>query len=270
MIVDTFPITYQYGDTWTLKPIFDVHKGNIACDVRAYKKFLELEDERTLFIGGGDLLDAIVVPDKRYQKSVDDTKGNAIIDEQIETMYDLLMPYREKILGLGIGNHEEVIIRKCGTDPIHRLCEKLSTKNHQVKYLGYSCLIKLAFTDAKGGRGRPVIVRQHHGWGGGSRTAGADITKFERDMGKWDADIFLYGHVHKKQTQTIPRLGHQGKKLIARDQALGICGTFLKTYTEGADSTYPERAGYPPTAIGGIQVTMKPLGTGWMKIKAED
>jgi len=269
VIIDNFRINYKPGDIWTLKPIFDVHKGNIACDVMAFKKYLELEDERTIFLGGGDLLDAIIVPDRRYQKSIDATEGNAIIDEQVESAYDILLPHQERIIGLGIGNHEETIIRKCGTDPILRLCEMLSTDNHKVKYLGYSSLIKLQFS-CKGGQGRSVIIRTHHGWGGGSRTAGADITKYERDVGKWNADIYLYGHVHKKQTHSIPRMGMRGKKLIARKQIIGICGTFLRTYTEGPDSTYAERAGYPPTEIGGIKILMKPLSRGWMKLDAED
>ena len=269
MVISTYHIEYKPGDTWTLKPIFDVHKGNTSCDTRALKRYLELEDERTLFIGGGDLLDSIVVPDKRYQKSVDETKRNAIIDEQIEMAYDILSPYRNKIIGLSSGNHEDAIIRKCGTDPTARICKMLSTKSHIVRYLGYSSLTKLIFRH-KGGRGRSAIIRTHHGWGGGSRTAGADITKYERDVGKWNADIFLYGHVHKKQTFPIPRMGMVGNKLVSRKQIIGICGTFLRTYTEGTDSTYAERAGYPPTEIGGIKIFMKPLSPGWMELDAED
>lgn len=259
MVILQTKLPYKFGETIKIKPIFDVHFGNKFCDVTAFERYLEKDDdENTYFVGGGDLLDSIITSDlKRYRKSSDATERDDIIDYQVGGMANILKPYAPRILGLGSGNHEDVITKKCGTNPTNRLCGELG-----VKYLGYSCLIRLLLTD-NGGRGRSVIIRMHHGWGGGSRTRGANITKFERDIGKWDADIFLYGHVHQKQFDRMPRLGLSGDKLIARHQLLGICGTYLKTYSDTPDPSYSEIAGFPPVEIGGIVINIKPLSRGY-------
>ena len=258
MIVTTYRIPYKYGQVIKIKPLFDSHLGNKYSDKKAFKAYVEDSDESTYFIGGGDLSDSIIIHDKRYQKSVDATKGDDIIDEQVQTLEDILSPVRERIIGLGDGNHENTILLKGGTNMMKRLCRRLDTK-----HLGYSWLIRLLLTEGKG-RGRKVVVRGHHGWGGGSRTQGADLTKFSKDMQHFDADIFLYGHVHRKQSDRIPRLGLVGEKLISKPKLLGICGTFLKTYSSGVDSTYSERGGYPPVEIGGITVNIKPT-LEWVK-----
>lgn len=262
MIIHSYQIPYNYGDTIKIKPIFDVHYGNKYCDLRSFRQFLEDSDEHTYFFGGGDLMDSIVITDPRYQKSVDDMEGDAIIDRQIDGIYRELEPYKDRIIGLGRGNHESVIIKKCGTDPMARLCEKLGCD-----YLGFSGMVLLKFRE-NGGRGRTVKIRWHHGWGGGSRTQGADITKYSRDVAYWEADLYLYGHVHKRQSDRIPRLGVGGGKLISRPKIVGICGTFLKTYTTTTDSTYSEEKGYPPVEIGGIQVNIKPDNS-WVKLWAD-
>lgn len=254
-------IEYKYGDTIKLKPILDVHLGNIACDVKAFKKYLVDSDDKTYFIGVGDFFDAVIVTDKRYRKSIDASEGDAIIDEQVERGVELLKPYAHKILGMGSGNHEDTVTKRAGTNMIARLCKEL-----KVPFLGFSGLFKLQLTD-NGNRGRTIIIRYHHGWGGGSRTQGADLTKYSKDMAYWDADIFLYGHVHRQQTDQVPRLGLSGLKLIARPKIICICGTFLKTYTEGTDPTYSEICGYPPVSIGGVGIDITP-NRHWVDIKA--
>ena len=253
MVIYTYRIEYKYGDTIKIKPLFDVHYGNKNCDITALKNYLkENNDENTYILGGGDTLDSIIVPDKRYRKSMDSTDSDSIIDDQIEGISEILLPYKDRIIGLARGNHERVIIQKCGTNPIKRLCEKLDTKD-----LGYSGLLKLRLS-GDGGGGRTVVIRYHHGWGGGSRTQGADLTKYSKDLLYWQADIFLYDHVHRRQADRVPRLAYIGKELKSRPLIICICGTFLKTYTAGPDSTYSEEKGYPPTEIGGLIVNIKP------------
>ena len=261
MITKEKRIRYKYGDKFRLKPIADVHLGAVACDEQAFKAYLADSDDYTYFIGIGDLYDAIIVKDPRYQKSSDKSGGDAVIDEQVDKGVEMLMPYKDKILGLGYGNHEMAVIKHSGTDMMKRTCRRL-----EVPELGYSGLFKLIFR-MKTGAGRSVIIRYHHGWGGGSRTQGADLTKFSKDLAYWDADLFLYGHVHKRQDDEVPRLGLRGTKLIARPKTMVICGTFLKTYLDGSDATYSEVSGYPPTSIGGLNIDITPDTNGWVKIE---
>ena len=254
MVVFTYRINYKYGETIKIKPLFDVHYLNTNCDVNAAKKYLaEDNDPNTYIIGGGDTMDSIIVTDKRYRKSADAAEGEAIIDEAIDGAERILGPYKDKLIGLASGNHEDKILEVVGTDPIARLCKRLQCKN-----LGYSGLIRLILSE-NGARIRTVIIRYHHGWGGGSRTQGADLTKYSKDLAYWDADIFLYGHVHRKQADRVPRLGLSGETLISKPKMECICGTFLKTYSKGIRPTYSEKAGYPPVEVGGLVVNIKPV-----------
>jgi len=255
-------INYSQGETFHLKPFFDIHKGSSACDFKAFKRDLARTDNHTYLFFGGDLFDSIIVTDPRYRKSNDASVGDAIVDENLDEMVKVLTPYSERIIGIGRGNHEDMITKRHGTDPIARLCRRLDVPD-----AGYSGLFKLGFRHKSGGRGRVVVVRYHHGWGGGSRTQGADLTKFSKDMAYWDADLFLYGHVHRKQTDTVPRMGISGDKLISKPKVLCICGTYLKTYTGSKQPTYSEIKGYPPVEIGGVNISIKPVDS-WVKMKA--
>lgn len=260
MIVLTKEIPYKYGDTIKLLPLFDIHLGNSLCDERALKKDLEAVDDQTYIIGGGDWLDSIIVKDaKRYRKSMDSTQGDDVIDEQINRMFFMIEPYRDKIIGLGTGNHEDMIVSHCSTNPIKRLCASLS-----VPFLGFSSLIRLRLSEG-GSRGRTINIRMHHGWGGGSRTQGADLTKFSRDTNYFDCDLFLYGHVHRRQDDRVPRLGLVGEKLVSKPKVMVICGTYLKTYTTDYNVSYSEAKGYPPTEIGAPTITITPDAQ-WVKM----
>jgi UDP-2,3-diacylglucosamine pyrophosphatase LpxH len=130
-------IKYSIGNSIKIKPIFDVHFGSTNCDIAKFKKYLSNSDSDTYFIGGGDLLDSICVTDPRYRKSNDDTFDDDVIDEQINQMVQILKPYQNKIIGLSSGNHEDVIVKKCGTNPIKRICKELN-----IEFLGYSSMGK--------------------------------------------------------------------------------------------------------------------------------
>jgi len=260
MKVATFTIPYKYGDTIQIKPLFDIHYGNPLCDVQALKAYLEDSNDKTYFFGGGDMMDSIVTTDRRYAKSSDATGGDAIIDEQVEGLFAILEPYRDKIIGLGRGNHEDTIVKKCGTDPVWRLCAKLD-----VEYLGYSGLIRLRFRE-NSGRGRTVVIRWHHGWSGGARTPGASITRYSHDLKYWDADVYLYGHDHQRKSDRIPRIGLSGNNIVSKPQLIGVCGTYLKTYSTNEVASYSEIKGYPPIEIGGICLQITPTNN-WVKMR---
>jgi hypothetical protein len=253
-------INYHYGDTIKIKPLFDIHYGNTLCDVNELKKYLADSDDKTYFIGGGDFLDSIIVSDKRYRKSIDAIESEEIIDKQIYGLFKILEPYKDKFIGCGIGNHEDTIVEKCATNPIKRLCEKL-----EVPYLGYSWFFKLQFSE-NGGRGRTVMIHGHHGYGGGSRTQGGDITKFSKDISFYNADIFLRGHVHRLQSDEIPQLSIVGDTLVSKSRMLVICGSFKKSLSNDGSTTWEEKMGFPPVKMGGSTILITPNST-WCDIK---
>lgn len=193
---------------------------------------------------------------------MDATTQECVIDEQIEEAYQCLLPYKDRIIGLGEGNHERVIANM-GTNPIQRLSDKLGCE-----YLGYTFMCQLRLR-TKSGIGRTVTIYGNHGWGGGSRTQGGDLTKFARPTGYYDADLFLFGHVHRSQHDEIARLGIVQNKLIAKPKHVCICGTFLKTISPDAIPSWAETRGFQPAKIGGINITIKPSMHNWCNIKVQ-
>jgi hypothetical protein len=256
MLVATIVIPYHYGDTFKLLPLTDIHydgKGkNSICDIGKLRKDLkERVDEKTIIMGLGDWFGGIIPSDvKRYRKEHDAAEGADILDEQVEGLAEELMPYRENIYVILMGNHEDTILSHCATNLTQRLINKLNEGIQKPIINGeYSALIQLRFSE-NGSRGRSMIIRAHHGWGGGSRTEGADITKFSHDVKFWQADLFLYGHVHKLKVNDIEEgriVGDSDWKTYLKRMV--ICGAYQRTYSKGNTATYAERRGYPPTTL---------------------
>lgn len=255
MLVETINIPYKYGDQFKLLPFSDIHydgRGkNSTCDMNKFRNDLKKVDEKTIIIGIGDWFGGIIPSDvKRYRKAHDSAEGEDILDEQVDGMAEELMPYREQIYAIGEGNHEDSILQHCGTNLIKRLVQKLNDGIQKpILHMGYSWLLQLRFREGEG-RGRSMVIRGHHGWGGGSRTEGADVTKFAHDVKFWQADLFLYGHVHKFKLNDI----EEGRIIGDKDwktykKRMVVCGTYQKTYSNGISATYAEKKGYPPTTL---------------------
>lgn len=255
-------IPYNYGEDFKIIPLSDIHYGCAQCDVAALKKTLAQADKNTYFVGIGDMFDALCVTDKRYSKSGDVMKSDEVIDEQIDGLYKILEPYKDKFIGLLCGNHEYTIIKNCGSNPVKRLATLMETE-----YLGYSCFFKLLFTE-NGGRGRTVNFYAHHGFGN-SRTQGGNLTRFSKLELNFLADIYLIGHIHQQQVDSSPYLTIQGDKLVSRNRYICLCGTYRKSLMDDNSITYEERSGFPPTQIGSLTITIKP-NSNWVTIKVSD
>ena len=234
-----------------IKPLADVHYGNSYCDIKAFKSFLDDADDNTYFLGVGDILDSIIVKDKRYSKSADATESDAIINAVTFDMIDILTPYRDKILGLGRGNHEQTVVDKCSVDPIDIMCRVL-----KIRYLGYSYQVKISFGK------NSIQIYAHHGWGGSSRTRGGSMTKYGNDTVNYDADIYLYGHDHKLQHDCTEELAIRNNKWVSKSRLVCLCGSFLKTRSSTIDAPYSEIKALPPTPIGGLNIYIKPTSNG--------
>ena len=88
-----YEIQYQYGQELFIKPFFDVHWGATACDEKAFLQDLKETDENTYLLFGGDLFDSILPSDRRYRKSTDKTITEAIIDECLDEMVEVLKQF---------------------------------------------------------------------------------------------------------------------------------------------------------------------------------
>jgi hypothetical protein len=255
-------IEYEnFSDPIEIIPIGDIHYGSSLCDVNALKKTLK-NNPKAHYIFNGDVFDAIVPNDPRYQKSGDNIKGDAMLDIAVNDVANIIMPYRKEILGIGHGNHEQQAIKRYGTSLVGRLCHLL-----ECDHFGYSGILRLALR-RKSSNIKTIDIYYHHGFGGGCKTEGGNLTKFWRHAKGWDADIFLYAHVHDIQSDSRSRCGW-GNPVASKDMHLVICGTYKKTFTETVDATWEETKGFHPVHIGSPIIRIYPQSNGWVDIKVE-
>lgn len=264
MIVHEVTTEYKYGDAFRLKVCADWHLGHRYSDKKAIKEYLSdgVNDPACYLVTNGDLIDGIIITDKRYRKSVDEAPGEAIIDYQIDQIKELLEPYRGRILGFGFGNHEDTLLAKAGTHISRRLAEYFQTVS-----LGLQWYLIWTFSE-NGARRRTLTIFAHHGYGAGARTEGAAITKYSQHAAGYDGDIFLYGHDHKRTKHDLERMALYGHKIISNPKRIYLCGTFLKTFSSSDEPTWAEKKGFKPVRIGGINLSIKPHWQ-WFKIDSD-
>lgn len=251
-----YPIQYKsMKDIITIKPIMDIHKGSKTCDIRAFKAFIKDHDHNTYFYTNGDLWDSIYFHDKRFKASGHEhTDDDDAIDIEVNEMVELLSPIRERLICIGHGNHEETVLKMCHTNMSKRLANALC-----VPYLGYSFWFRLLLTQ-DGNRSRRVDIFSTHGFGGGTRTEGGSITKYSKFADRFDCDIFVTGHDHRKQYVRYPVMaiiGEKDVKLIAKPKLVILGGSWKKAYSTDTSTTWEEGKGFAASEIGGVSIGIK-------------
>ena len=108
------------------------------------------------------------------------------------------------------------------------------------------------------------MIYGHHGFGCGAIEEGSALTRFAKHAAPWECDIFMYGHVHRKQYIEIQRMRPTGKMIESHPTLLMICGTYLKTFNLTDDPSFSEMRGFKPAPIGGYVLNIKPVQK-WVK-----
>lgn len=255
----------------------DTHDGSAFFARKTFRQFLRdnMEDAPDSYLMGlGDQLDCIVPADiKRFQLSIIDPKflvsphPDEVLDAQAKDFVELLDPYKDRLIGLAEGNHEEQIRRRYGTNIHRRICNELGCEN-----LGRSFLMVLRLRTGTVGP-RSIRIYGHHGHGGGSRTAGGNLTKYAYFLSSYDADIYLAGHSHDLWVKKIARIGiNENGKMQHKNMVLANTGTFAKTLSDTDVPSWEETKGFPPRLLGGLvlELTPEPSGmgrNGWIEVK---
>jgi len=156
----------------------------------------------------GDLADFITVKDPRYNKATDKARMAAVINEQVEWVSDFLTPYADLIDVVGIGNHEDVLIKHYGIDPIRFILRDLNRIRKEkdmvpIHYGSYRGYVLYRYKYAKGNKCKTLRMLRHHGGGGSAPVTGGAID-IARIMSGFDADIYHLGHKHKSTIRHEP------------------------------------------------------------------
>lgn len=246
----------------------DPHTGHIKCDRKLFEKQLKwVLDRNAHLILNGDLFDLIMGKDKRVDPAQVDPffmdSGSDISKVQLKYMTEILLPLRDKIIGVHSGNHEETWRIEHYDNIIKELCENLD-----VPYLTYTAFIRLHFKRS-GKDSRVIIARSSHGCAGG-RTKGAILNHLHNLKKDFDADIYVQGHAHRRVVDITPFLGvsrsERNYKLKSTNCAFIATGSFFQTYSLGGESSYGEKRDYPPGDLGGAYVKIQPWGEGIVEV----
>ena len=260
------------SEIFNLYPVGDAHVGAFNFTVKKFKKYVQRikDDANALWIGGGDIIDAIILQDqKRFdpdnlpvwmltggpdkvRKKIKD-----ILKSQLDYAEELLEPIKDKCVGLIEGNHEYSISHYHNRDITADLAKRLDTIE-----LTDCAFIRFRF---KRLHQATTAIRLFicHGNGGG-RTAGAEPTHLTRLAQERDCEIILRGHSHIFHIMppiprlTIPATGDMPEHVLTHEVRAANWGAWVLSYANGP-STYDSRANYPVRPMCTVVAQIKPF-----------
>lgn len=196
-----FNTPLKAGSTLKLGLFSDIHFDSPDCDRETLKKHLDFcKKEGRYILIGGDLYDAILLRDgKRATNKVVEHTDNQL-NTKVNALVDFLLPYRDQILFIGRGNHEESILKYSGIDILEWTVQLLNTGYKQKIQLGnYANFLRFNFTDNRGRSRLHYDIFQNHGMGGNApQTKG--MLDFSRLAKGTVADLIFIGHKHNSIT----------------------------------------------------------------------
>jgi len=229
---------------YNLYAIGDVHIGAYACDKQAFVDIIaKIKKDRNGFvILMGDLLDAVLAGDRRYNAYEADP-DLITFKSQVDWTLAQLKPIRNKILGIIEGNHEEKIKKQVGYDFTEFMAEQLGCR-----YLHQSSMIHLETP------WKTYKILAMHGIGGGA-TVGGQLNKIRRMIQNFYTapDLVLVGHFHRLDSIVVPKMDDN---MILKETHIGFTGCFYRTYVSGRPN-YASDKWYSPSRIGGLRIALE-------------
>ncbi len=225
-------------------PMGDIHWRSENTDESGLKQKIAAiaADPDCLVVGMGDFWDSVLPADKRFDASA----PYQPLDQLYAGLATLLEPIKDRFLFCLVGNHEYKLVAMGIGNPVLQFCQV-----NKIPYGGYATFFRLVAR--RPGKSNTLTIFAHHGFFAG-RLRGGKVNAMESASASWDADLYLFGHSHDMVSTKRVILTPFG----ARQRAFVNTGTFLKTNSWGATSSYSERAGYPPTIVGSPTVEWSP------------
>lgn len=182
--------TFDTMEDIRIIPIGDLHIGDKHSSKQIIKDLVDKvqNDPNCYCVLMGDLIDNATT------YSVGDTYDAELSPmDQLKVIRDMMMPIRQKILGIIEGNHEERTTRQTGIRMMELLSLELGIND---RYSSTSLVIFLKFghQNFKGSK-RVYTIYCNHGSGGGRRP-GAKINRMDDYSKVIDADCYFLAHTH--------------------------------------------------------------------------
>ncbi len=240
----------------------DLHYGNPYCSIKHFGRALDFirENDNCYCFLNGDLCEAVT------KSSKGDVYTQKITpQQQRDEVISMLLPIKDKILGVTTGNHEQRIYNETGVDLTKDIAEALESP-----YRAEGMLFKLSFGDYNNStKGKPFVFWGYisHGYGG-ARTKASKAVKVER-MSSWiHADWYAMSHDHvvnaapnvylMPDNRGIEKDGFLSGKVTAHRSMLVKTNSYLKW------GGYAESGGFPPSDLATPIISLlTPISTYW-------
>lgn len=253
------------GNSFTLLPACCIHYpiGERHLLLEWVEQVRETKDAVTILMG-----DSLDVARTHYRDHMRAYRGDGnsqdafdeFVKREVSALAEILKPIRKKILGTTRGNH------------YWEYQDGVNTEQHLAQCLGVKYLGALGLIRLKTKAGSAVVYVHHSAGGGGAQTVGGDAASIARQEARFDADIYLAGHTHRRLAWKDSKMsmGH-GKNagLVEHTKVFARCGAFLQGFKLDEPTTnarhepgYAEVKSYRPTDLGWVEigVTFKPDG----------
>lgn len=222
------------------------------------------QKDNAFYLGMGDYIDFVSPSNRKRLTSAQlyDTAMD-VIDQAASRLTDevskILEPTRGRWLGLLEGHHFHQFLDGRTSDMV--LAEQLRTR-----HLGSLAYIGLTFKYPNSTKCLTVNLWATHGCGSGT-SAAAPVTKLERMVPAFEADIYLMGHMTKQAHSPVDRVYPTwGKTPNVKHRDIHLVGTggFSKGYIVGSRNgqvprgSYVEQGMMRPTVLGAPSIHIEP------------
>ena len=195
MDVATFDIEVPDHQPFYIACFSDMHIDSWNFDeAKCREDFEEAKRLNARILIGGDSTDGILPGDKRYSRGRDKLNCDGSINMIVKILYDFLLPYREYIDWIGMGNHENTNLQRSHYDIVLGAVTLLNQNREKpIHHGGYKGFIRYLIQHQD--RTSALTIFQYHGKGGS-----APVTKgmidFNRVRSDYEADLYWLQHKH--------------------------------------------------------------------------
>ena len=271
-------IDYKTTDaTLVLCLMSDLHIGGMHVDYDLINQELADAKKRgAKILINGDVFDAVLPGDrKRYRPNNLHPRlysaGDDMIGESIRWAYEILMPYRDDIIMIGDGNHDDAVARYHHIEPVKHLIVMLNGLDGKIQYGGYHGFIHVQmqpFTHTHYGH---YVIHYHHGAGGAAPVTKGAITFSRAAMWIEGADAIWRGHTHHRQAGRDNKvsfnksISNPENRVTTRDVLTLRTGSYFDTYAgttseqllkHGRKDSYAALWDCPSLPKGGLVLTL--------------
>jgi predicted phosphodiesterase len=255
----------------------DLHIGGLHVDYTLIEKELATAKKRgAKILINGDVFDAVMPGDrKRYRANNLHPRmfsaGDDMLGESIRWAYEILAPYKDDIIMIGDGNHDDSVARYHHIEPVKHLIVMLNGADGKIQYGGYHGFIHVQlrpFSDTHYGH---YVIHYHHGAGGAAPVTKGAITFSRAAMWIEGADAIWRGHTHHRQAGRDNKVMFNKSvvvpenRVITRDVLTLRTGSYFDTYVgttseqllkHGRRDSYAALWDSPTLPKGGLMLTL--------------